>query len=134
MKEVREERYSQREQHMQKSCGRRVDWRHIRDGVKEAGTRPEVREVGKVLQVTENGNCLLRAMKNHGGNYRGSNEIRFFFFKILLAAGWKIQQKEGRGCRETHQQGGCRGLEKGLAPRAVETRSQGPRGTCGWRC
>ena len=82
MKEVREERYSQREQHMQKSCGRRVDWRHIRDGVKEAGTRPEVREVGKVLQVTENGNCLLRAMKNHGGNYRGSNEIRFFFSRF----------------------------------------------------
>ena len=131
MKEVREEHYSQREQHMQKSCGRRVDWRHIRDRVKGQG-RDQSGRGGQGLLVTENGNCLLRAMKSHGGNYRGSNVIRFFP-KIFLATGWRIQQKEGRGCRKTHQQGGCRELEKSLAPWAVETSSQVPRGTWGWR-
>ena len=100
--------------------------------------RPKVHDVtksgrgGQGLLVTENGNCLLRAMKSHGGNYRGSNVIRFFP-KIFLATGWRIQQKEGRGCRKTHQQGGCRELEKSLAPWAVETSSQVPRGTWGWR-
>lgn len=131
MKEVREEHYSQREQHMQKSCGRRVDWRHIRDRVKGLGLDQKWERWARSASHRE-WELSLRAMKSHGGNYRGSNVIRFFP-KIFLATGWRIQQKEGRGCRETHQQGGCRELERSLASGAVETSSQGPRGTWGWR-